>query len=86
MVKSAELLRILQKMYAEPLGVAPEKISPQTKLKDFGMDSLDTVELVMEFEEWFGVHIPDDDAEQLQTIEDLIRYLLEKLKGDLPSE
>jgi acyl carrier protein len=75
LAKSAQLLAKLQKFIAEQLGVAPEKISPQTKLKAVGMDSLDAVELVMELEEELGIHIPDNVAMQLETIEDLIRYL-----------
>ena len=75
LAKSAQLLAKLQKFLGEQLGVAPETISPQTKLKAVGMDSLDAVELVMELEEAFGVHIPDNVAVRLETIEDLIRYL-----------
>jgi acyl carrier protein len=75
LAKSAQLLAKLQKFIAEQLGVAPEKISPQTKLKAVGMDSLDAVELVMELEEYLGIHIPDHVALRLETIEDLIRYL-----------
>jgi acyl carrier protein len=47
-------------------------------VEDLGADSLDTVELVMAFEEEFGIEIPDEDAESLQTVGDAIRYLKEK--------
>jgi acyl carrier protein len=61
------------------LGVEPEKVTPQASfVEDLGADSLDTVELVMAFEEEFGIEIPDEDAEQLQTVGDAIKYLQEK--------
>ena len=47
-------------------------------VEDLGADSLDTVELVMAFEEEFGMEIPDEEAEQLQTVGDAIRYISEK--------
>ena len=45
---------------------------------DLGADSLDTVELVMAFEEEFGIEIPDEDAERMQTVQEAIAYLNEK--------
>jgi acyl carrier protein len=61
------------------LGVEPEKVTAQASfVEDLGADSLDTVELVMAFEEEFGIEIPDEDAEQLQTVGDAIKYLQEK--------
>ena len=61
------------------LGVEPEKVTPEASfVEDLGADSLDTVELVMAFEEEFGIEIPDEDAEQLQTVGDAIRYMKEK--------
>jgi acyl carrier protein len=61
------------------LGVEPEKVSNDASfVEDLGADSLDTVELVMAFEEEFGIEIPDEDAENLQTVGDAIRYLQEK--------
>jgi acyl carrier protein len=61
------------------LGVEPEKVTSQASfVEDLGADSLDTVELVMAFEEEFGIEIPDEDAEQLQTVGDAIKYLAEK--------
>ena len=62
------------------LGVDPEKVTPEASfVEDLGADSLDTVELVMAFEEEFGIEIPDEDAEKLQTVGDAINYL--KAKG-----
>ena len=61
------------------LGVEPEKVTPEASfVEDLGADSLDTVELVMAFEEEFGIEIPDEDAEGLQTVGDAIRYLKNK--------
>jgi acyl carrier protein len=60
------------------LGVEPEKVTNEASfVEDLGADSLDTVELVMAFEEEFGIEIPDEDAEQLQTVGDAIRYMNE---------
>ena len=61
------------------LGVEPEKVTPEASfVEDLGADSLDTVELVMAFEEEFGMEIPDEEAEQLQSVGDAIRYIQEK--------
>jgi acyl carrier protein len=58
------------------LGVDPEKVTAEASfVEDLGADSLDTVELVMAFEEEFGVDIPDEDAEQMRTVGDAIKYL-----------
>jgi acyl carrier protein len=58
------------------LGVEAEKVTPEAKfVDDLGADSLDTVELVMAFEEEFGMEIPDEDAEKLQTVGDAITYI-----------
>ena len=63
----------------EQLGVNPEQVAPQTYfIEDLGADSLDIVELVMAFEEEFGVEVPDEDAEKLQTVGDVIKYIEEK--------
>jgi len=61
------------------LGVEAEKVTDDASfVEDLGADSLDTVELVMAFEEEFGIDIPDEDAEQLRTVGDAIRYMKEK--------
>jgi len=60
------------------LGVEPEKVTDEASfVEDLGADSLDTVELVMAFEEEFGIDIPDEDAEQMRTVGDAIKYLQE---------
>ena len=63
------------------LGVDPEKVTAEASfVEDLGADSLDTVELVMAFEEEFGVDIPDEDAEQMRTVGDAISYLQEHME------
>ena len=58
------------------LGVEPEKVTPEASfVEDLGADSLDTVELVMAFEEEFGMEIPDEEAEKLQTVRDAVNYI-----------
>jgi acyl carrier protein len=65
----------------EQLGVNPEQVTPQASfIEDLGADSLDIVELVMAFEEEFGVEVPDEDAEKLQTVGDVIKYIEERAK------
>ena len=58
------------------LGVEAEKVTASASfVEDLGADSLDTVELVMAFEEEFGIEIPDEDAEKLQTVGDADNYI-----------
>ena len=65
----------------EQLGVKPEQVTPQAKfIEDLGADSLDTVELVMALEEEFGIEVPDEQAEKLQSVGDVIKYVEENKK------
>jgi acyl carrier protein len=67
----------------EQLGVNAEQVTPEASfIEDLGADSLDTVELVMAFEEEFGAEIPDEDAEKLTTVSAVNEYLKEKGFGD----
>lgn len=60
------------------LGVEADKVTPEASfVEDLGADSLDTVELVMAFEEEFGIDIPDEDAEQMRTVGDAVKYIQE---------
>ncbi len=69
----------IKDIIVEQLGVNPEQVTPQASfIEDLGADSLDIVELVMAFEEEFGVEVPDEDAEKLQTVGDVIKYIEEK--------
>lgn len=64
------------------LGVEREKLVPEASfIEDLGADSLDIVELVMEFEKEFGIDIPDEDAEKLRTVGDAMAYLESKVAG-----
>jgi acyl carrier protein len=66
----------VKKIVIEHLGVEADKVIDNASfIEDLGADSLDTVELVMAFEEEFGVEIPDDAAETIQTVGDAIRFL-----------
>jgi acyl carrier protein len=72
----------VKEIIVEQLGVNPDQVTPQASLiEDLGADSLDAVELVMVFEEEFGTEIPDEDAEKLQTVGDIIKYLEERGLG-----
>ena len=66
----------VKEIIANELGVEIEKVTDEASfVDDLGADSLDTVELVMAFEEEFEIEIPDEDAEQMQTVGDAIKYL-----------
>ena len=65
----------------EQLGVKPDQVVPAAKfIEDLGADSLDTVELVMALEEEFGIEVPDEQAEKLQSVGDVIKYVEENAK------
>jgi acyl carrier protein len=62
------------------LGVEEGQITPEASfINDLGADSLDTVELVMEFEKAFNIQIPDEDAEKISTVGDAVKYLKSKV-------
>ena len=66
----------VKKIVIEHLGAEPEKVTEAASfIDDLGADSLDTVELVMAFEEEFGCEIPDDAAEKIQTVGDAVKFL-----------
>ena len=66
----------VKKIVVEHLGVEAEKVNEEASfIDDLGADSLDIVELVMAFEEEFGVEIPDDAAEKITTVKDAINYI-----------
>ncbi|HVE73234.1 MAG TPA: acyl carrier protein [Thermoanaerobaculia bacterium] len=72
----------VKEIIANQLGVEPDKVTPEAKfVEDLGADSLDTVELIMAFEEQFGMEIPDEDAEKLRTVGDAVEYISSKQKG-----
>jgi len=60
----------------EQLGVSADQVKPEAKfIEDLGADSLDTVELVMAFEEEFGIEVPDEEAEKLKSVGDVVTYV-----------
>lgn len=64
----------------EELAVDPEEVTPEASfIDDLGADSLDVVELVMAFEEEFDIEIPDEDAENITTVQDAVDYIEENL-------
>jgi len=64
------------KIIVEQLGVNEDQVKPEAKfIEDLGADSLDTVELVMALEEKFETEIPDEDAEKLQSVGDVIKFV-----------
>ncbi len=66
----------VKQIIAEQLGVDESEVTPTASfVDDLGADSLDTVELVMAFEEGFEIEIPDEDAEKIQTVQDAITYV-----------
>ncbi|MFZ2493695.1 MAG: acyl carrier protein [Thermoanaerobaculia bacterium] len=66
----------------EQLSVDPEEVTPEAAfVEDLGADSLDTVELIMAFEEEFGVEISDDDAEKIRKVRDAIDYIDSRAKA-----
>jgi acyl carrier protein len=66
----------------EQMGASRDKITNETSfINDLGADSLDTVELVMEFEDEFDLNIPDEDAEKIQTVGDAIAYIESHVVG-----
>jgi acyl carrier protein len=68
----------VKNIIVEQLGVKAEQVTPEAKfIEDLGADSLDTVELVMALEEEFGSEIPDEQAEKLQSVGDVIKYIEE---------
>lgn len=66
----------VKEIIAAQLSVEPEKVTSEAKfIEDLGADSLDTVELVMSFEEKFSIEVPDEDAEKLKSVKDVVDYI-----------
>ena len=67
------------RIVCDQMGATPDKVTRETSfINDLGADSLDTVELVMEFEDEFEISIPDEDAEKIQTVGAAIEYIKSK--------
>jgi acyl carrier protein len=81
-VSMADIAERVKKIVVEHLGVEPEKVNDKASfIDDLGADSLDTVELVMAFEEEFGCEIPDDAAETILTVGDAVKFLEKNAKS-----
>lgn len=66
----------VKKIIVEQLTVNPDQVTPDAKfVEDLGADSLDNVELIMALEEEFGLEVPDEEAEKLQSVGDVIKYI-----------
>lgn len=80
MTDMSELEEKVKDIIVEELGIEREKLTDSASfMDDLGADSLDTVELVMAFEKEFDIDIPDEDAEQLRTVGDALKYLRDKM-------
>ena len=72
----SEIANRVKKIIVDKLGVDESEVTPEASFtNDLGADSLDTVELIMEFEKEFNIAIPDDQAEKIQTVGDAIAYI-----------
>ena len=77
----SEIQEKVVKIIVDKLGIKESEVTPEaTFTGDLGADSLDTVELIMEFEKAFGLQIPDEAAEKIQTVGDVIALLEEQTK------
>jgi acyl carrier protein len=78
MASTEEIMGKVKKIISEQLGVDEGEVTNESHfIDDLGADSLDTVELVMALEEEFGIEIPDEDAEKIQTVGDVQKYIEE---------
>jgi acyl carrier protein len=76
----ADIEQRVKEIIADQLGETVENITPEKDfVKDLGADSLDVVELIMALEEEFGIEIPEEDAEKIKTVGDVINYIKEKV-------
>ena len=75
-MSNEEILSQIKKIVVEKLDVNESKITENAKfIDDLGADSLDTVELIMQFEEEFGLEIPDEEAEKILSVSDALKYI-----------
>ena len=73
---SDDNLNKIVEIVIDKLGVDANKVTPEAKfIDDLGADSLDTVELIMQFEEEFGIEIPDEDAEKILSVSQALEYI-----------
>ena len=71
----------VRKIIADQLNIAEDRITPEVKLvEDLGIDSLDTLEMLMALEDEYGIQIPNEDAQELKTVDDIVKYIEAKIK------
>jgi acyl carrier protein len=81
MAEEKSIEQKVKDIIVDQLGVNADQVSPDAKfIEDLGADSLDTVELIMGLEEDFGIEVPDEEAENLMSVGDVIRYVEENAK------
>lgn len=80
-LRREELFSKVSEVLALEFKVDKEKIKPDSRLReDLGLDSIDAIQLTMSLEQKFDFEIPDEDTEKIQTVEQIVDYLLDKLK------
>ena len=73
----------VKQIIVDKLGADEKEVTPTANFtNDLGADSVDTVELIMEFEEAFGINIPDEAAEKISTVGDAIKYIKDNVKAE----
>lgn len=79
MATAEEITERVKSVIVDQLGVSMEEVTPEASfIEDLGADSLDIVELIMALEEEYDMEIPDEDAEKIQTVNDVISYIVGK--------
>lgn len=79
MGSSEEIAERVKSIIVDQLGVSAEEVTPEASfIEDLGADSLDIVELIMALEEEYDMEIPDEDAEKIQTVNDVLSYIQSK--------